>query len=59
MVAAAEHLVRDHGGAVGGADDDLLERCRESGMDGHLSKPVDLAELRRVVEEMLRKGARA
>ena len=30
-----------------------LERCRVSWMDGHLSKPVDLAELRRVVAELL------
>jgi CheY-like chemotaxis protein len=25
---------------------DVKERCREAGMDGHLAKPVDLAELR-------------
>lgn len=46
-------------GLVVGEDPGWLDRCRESGMDGHLSKPVDLAELRRVVDEMLRKGARA
>lgn len=36
--------------AVGGSD---LARCRESGMDGYLDKPVDLAVLRRVVAELL------
>lgn len=40
-------------GLVVGDDADWLERCRVSGMDGHLSKPVDLAELRRVVAELL------
>jgi len=40
-------------GLVVGDDDEVLERCRASGMDGHLSKPVDLADLRRVVDEML------
>ena len=41
-------------GLVVGDDPDWLERCRVSGMDGHLSKPVDLAELRRVVDELVR-----
>ncbi len=40
-------------GMVGGADDDLLERCRESGMDGHIGKPVDIGELRRLLEVVL------
>jgi PAS domain S-box-containing protein len=40
-------------GLIVGDDADWLERCRVSGMDGHLSKPVDLAELRRVVAELL------
>ncbi len=43
---------------LAGDDDEVLDRCRTSGMDGHLSKPVDLAELRRVVEEMLDKDGR-
>jgi PAS domain S-box-containing protein len=43
-------------GLVVGDDKGWLERCRESGMDGHLSKPVDLAELRRVVDELLPPG---
>jgi CheY-like chemotaxis protein len=43
-------------GLVVGDDKGWLERCRESGMDGHLSKPVDLAELRRVVDELLPRG---
>jgi len=34
-------------------DEEVLARCRDSGMDGHVGKPVDLAELRRVVEAML------
>jgi CheY-like chemotaxis protein len=38
---------------VAGDDDEVLDRCRRSGMDGHLSKPVDLSDLRRVVDEML------
>ena len=41
-----------------GDDDTMLERCRESGMDGHLSKPVDLSDLRRVVDELLDRVAR-
>jgi len=45
-------------GLVVGDDDDALERCRASGMDGHLSKPVDLADLRRVVDEMLDRAVR-
>jgi PAS domain S-box-containing protein len=45
-------------GLVVGDDDDALERCRASGMDGHLSKPVDLADLRRVVDEMLDRALR-
>ena len=40
-------------GLVAGDDDEWLARCRASGMDGHLGKPVDLAELRRVVSELL------
>jgi len=40
-------------GMVGGADDDLLERCRQSGMDGHIGKPVDIGELRRLLEVVL------
>jgi signal transduction histidine kinase len=43
---------------VAGDDDEVLERCRRSGMDGHLSKPVDLSELRRVVDEMLERDPR-
>ena len=39
--------------ALAGDDDEWLARCRASGMDGHLGKPVDLAELRRVVSELL------
>jgi CheY-like chemotaxis protein len=38
---------------LAGDDDEVLDRCRRSGMDGHLSKPVDLSDLRRVVDEML------
>jgi PAS domain S-box-containing protein len=38
---------------VAGDDADVLDRCRRAGMDGHVGKPVDLAELRRVVEAML------
>ncbi len=38
---------------VAGDDEEVLARCRDSGMDGHVGKPVDLAELRRVVEAML------
>jgi CheY-like chemotaxis protein len=45
-------------GLVVGDDDDALERCRASGMDGHLGKPVDLADLRRVVDEMLDRALR-
>ncbi len=30
------------------------EKSREAGMDGHISKPIDLDELRRVLEEYLR-----
>ena len=41
-------------GLVVGDDPEWLERCRVSGMDGHLSKPVDLADLRRVVDELVR-----
>jgi PAS domain S-box-containing protein len=36
-----------------GDDPVVLDRCRQSGMDGHIGKPVDPAELRRVVEAML------
>ena len=43
---------------VVGDDPDWLARCRAARMDGHLSKPVDLAELRRVVDELLVGGAR-
>ncbi len=42
---------------VGGADDDLLERCRNSGMDGHIGKPVDIGELRRLLDVVLGPGA--
>ncbi|MFN8157589.1 MAG: ATP-binding protein [Candidatus Nanopelagicales bacterium] len=42
---------------VVGDDPDWLARCRAARMDGHLSKPVDLAELRRVVDELLVGGA--
>jgi len=45
-------------GLVVGDDDEVLERCRASGMDGHLSKPVDLSDLRRVVDEMLDRAVR-
>ncbi|MBI1376355.1 MAG: response regulator [Frankiales bacterium] len=38
---------------VAGDDPAVLARCRDSGMDGHVGKPVDLGELRRVVEAML------
>lgn len=41
---------------VVGDDPDWLARCRAARMDGHLSKPVDLAELRRVVDELLPAG---
>jgi CheY-like chemotaxis protein len=41
-------------GLVVGDDPEWLDRCRVSGMDGHLSKPVDLGELRRVVDELVR-----
>jgi PAS domain S-box-containing protein len=41
-------------GLVVGDDAEWLERCRRSGMDGYLSKPVDLADLRRVVDELVR-----
>ena len=44
-------------GLVVGDDPDWLERCRAARMDGHLSKPVDLAELRRVVDELLVQGS--
>jgi CheY-like chemotaxis protein len=40
-------------GMVGGTDDDLLDRCRQSGMDGHIGKPVDIGELRRLLEVVL------
>jgi signal transduction histidine kinase/CheY-like chemotaxis protein len=40
-------------GLVVGDDDEALDRCRDSGMDGRLGKPVDLIELRRVVTELL------
>ena len=40
-------------GLIAGDVDGMLDRCRDSGMDGHLGKPVDLAELRRVVAELL------
>ena len=40
-------------GLVVGDDPDWLDKCRAARMDGHLSKPVDLAELRRVVDELL------
>jgi PAS domain S-box-containing protein len=43
---------------LAGDHDDVFERCRASGMDGHLSKPVDLADLRRVVDEMLDRAVR-
>ncbi|HET7902076.1 MAG TPA: ATP-binding protein [Candidatus Nanopelagicales bacterium] len=43
-------------GLVVGDDADWLARCRAARMDGHLSKPVDLAELRRVVDELLAPG---
>jgi PAS domain S-box-containing protein len=42
---------------LGGADDDLLERCRSSGMDGHIGKPVDIGELRRLLDVVLGPGA--
>lgn len=42
---------------VGGPDDDLLERCRKSGMDGHIGKPVDIGELRRLLDLVLGPGA--
>jgi PAS domain S-box-containing protein len=42
---------------VGGTDDDLLERCRTSGMDGHIGKPVDIGELRRLLDLVLGPGA--
>ncbi len=45
-------------GLVVGDDPDWLARCRAARMDGHLSKPVDLAELRRVVDELLVGGDR-
>jgi len=38
---------------VSGSNEEQLARCQESGMDGHLSKPVDISELRRVVEEFM------
>ena len=38
---------------VAGDDEEVLALCRDSGMDGHVGKPVDLAELRRVVEALL------
>ena len=41
-------------GMVGLPDDELLERCRQSGMDGHIGKPVDIGELRRLIEIVMR-----
>ena len=56
-IRASEHRIVADVPVIGlvGEDDDWLERCRVSGMDGHLSKPVDLAELRRVVDELVRR----
>jgi CheY-like chemotaxis protein len=42
---------------VAGDDEEILALCRDSGMDGHVGKPVDLAELKRVVEALLVTGA--
>jgi signal transduction histidine kinase/CheY-like chemotaxis protein len=38
---------------IGGDDRELLDRCRDSGMDGHVSKPVDITELRRLLDAVL------
>jgi CheY-like chemotaxis protein len=40
-------------GLTTGRDDEELARCQASGMDGQLSKPVDISELRRLVNEMM------
>ncbi len=40
----------------GGSDDAVLERCRTSGMDGHIGKPVDIGELRRLLDVVLGQG---
>jgi len=40
----------------GGGDDSVLERCRTSGMDGHIGKPVDIGELRRLLDVVLGQG---
>jgi CheY-like chemotaxis protein len=40
----------------GGSDESVLERCRTSGMDGHIGKPVDIGELRRLLDVVLGQG---
>ncbi len=43
---------------IAGADVTTLDRCRDSGMDGHVSKPVEIVELRRLLETVVGVPAR-
>ena len=47
IVALTAHILTEH-----------KDRARQSGMDGHMSKPVELSQLRELVEHWVEQRAR-
>ncbi|HAQ89057.1 MAG TPA: hypothetical protein DCR78_21820, partial [Pseudomonas sp.] len=48
VVALTAHILSEH-----------RERARDAGMDGHMSKPVEMSQLRELIEHWARSRAAA